>query len=291
MITLEKLKSSDGSIKILWESGKARFESGAYPLKEKQYSFCISTQSGCKQGCKICALTTINQDTISRNLNQEELEKQMWGLAEYLHEQIEGASFHSIGYVGMGEPLQNYDNLVEHIRSSSFLNKFKTLPRTISTVGIPDRIKRLEKEKFSRGFPRLQLSVHKVIHRETLIPLEKKYPLSECIWAASSYAIRSGLRVRANYLLLEGVNDSKKEITRLAEILDPRFFEIFLPSYAPPVANNKFRGVCDDKKQSLTALIHRVSAKKFGVPIEIIQFPLLGLDIKAGCGQLTGSLN
>ena len=277
-----KRSSADGSIKILWASGDKQFESAAFYAGSNKYSVCISTQSNCNMGCRTCALSYFKDKEVS-NLSPEELDLQISGMQS----ELENAVINWVGYMGMGEPLMNYDNVINHMAYSHHLNGLNHQEVAVSTVGLPDKIRDLAQEKFRFGSPTLQLSVHKIHNRGDIIPIDKMFSLQQSISAAEEYSNITGEKVRANYILLKDINDSKTELDSLSRLFNPSFFDIWLADYSP----NKFtdyKGVSKKEKSNMASTIRECSAKYYETPIDVINFELLGRDIEAGCGQLKG---
>ena len=212
--TVEKFVDPDGTVKFLFAGGDGvRFESvlltDAGPRQRK--TLCISCQSGCRMGCALCATGRLG---FERNLTAAEIVDQVYQAAATVEK------INNVVYMGMGEPFDNYD---EVIRSARILNhhagsNIGQRHITISTCGIPEAIKRFADEALQ---VRLAVSLHAAgdRKRQRIMPIAAKYPLHELISAVKAYQRKTGRRVSFEYCMMKNVNDSAADAEALISLL------------------------------------------------------------------------
>lgn len=280
-------KSIDGSIKYLFElSDKTTVESVLLLMKEKQidedgnvikgeqYTFCISSQVGCKVGCSFC-LTA--KGGFTRDLTAGEIAAQV----KYLKKEnlIPENKSVNIVYMGMGEPLDNFTNLVKGINIISELDglAISTRRQTISTSGISDKINKLG--DLDLGV-QLAISLHAVDDdlRTELIPMNKAYNIKSIIDAVRKFPVDTRKKIMFEYLVIKDKNDDIRSADKLVKLLNGIEAKVNLIYFNPfdgtdyqrPSRNNmiKFQEYLLSKK-----VICTIRESK-------------GLDISAACGQL-----
>mgnify|MGYP004464037163 FL=1 len=175
-------------------------------------SVCISSQVGCRMGCRFCASTL---DGCVRNLTAAEMLSEIYRIESDIGERVS-----NIVIMGSGEPLDNYDEVVRFLRMISDKNGLNISARniTLSTCGIVPNIKRLAEE----GLPvTLALSLHAPNQkkREEIMPIAKKYELSDVLEACRYYYNKTGRRLSFEYSVVKGVNDHKEEAEELSSLL------------------------------------------------------------------------
>ena len=207
---VEKFVDPDGTVKFLFEMADGtRVESVLMTSKERK-TLCISCQAGCRMGCEFCATGKLK---FGRNLTAGEIVDQVNRVAE------EVGTINNVVYMGMGEPLDNYDNVMRSLRIINH-HAGKNIGQrhlTISTCGIPEMIDRFAEEKLQ---VHLSISLHSVEQkkREELMGVARKYRLGDLMDSISNYQEKTGRRVMFVYCMIDGVNDSDsdaKGITRL----------------------------------------------------------------------------
>ena len=237
-------------------------------------SVCISTQVGCAMGCLFCASTL---DGMIRDLTCGEI------LAQVLHIQhqlsLQGQKVNSVVIMGAGEPLMNYDNVLRFIRlcHESYTIGLSYRSFTLSTSGIVPAIDRLAQE----GLPiTLAVSLHASTDdlRTKLMPINRRYPLSEVLAAADRYADKSGRRVTYEYTLIQDTNDQPIHAHQLAALLKGRLANVNLIPVNPVPELNLHRPTAEQSAQFANIL------EKAGVQVTIRRE--MGTDIQAACGQL-----
>lgn len=237
---------------------------------------CISTQVGCKMGCEFCAST---KGGLIRNLTPAEMLNQI-----YLMEKDLGKNINNIVLMGSGEPLDNYDNTLNFINIINDKKGHNTSLRniTLSTCGVVPKIYDLANEDLPIT---LSISLHSPFDTERIkiMPIAKRYSISELMEACRHYENRTNRRVTFEYTLIEGVNDSKLEVLELVKILKGINGHINLIPLNPIVEYNKDRPSRENVEKFQNLL------KKYNIPVTIRREK--GNDISASCGQLRRSFS
>ena len=234
-------------------------------------SVCISSQVGCRMGCRFCASTL---DGLQRNLLAGEMLGEVYGV-----EKITGEKISHVVVMGTGEPLDNYDNLVAFLHMLTDENGRNLSMRnvTVSTCGIVPRIYDLAKENLSIT---LALSLHATTDekRREIMPIANHYTIAQLMEAVEAYFQTTGRRVTFEYSLIAGVNDSKEEADALGELARKASAHVNLI----PVNPVKERGYQHPDRQAVEAF--QVQLEKHGINVSIRR--VLGRDIDGACGQL-----
>jgi 23S rRNA (adenine2503-C2)-methyltransferase len=189
-----------------------------YPATERsrrRTTICVSSQVGCPIGCSFCAT---GQSGFDRNLTEAEIVDQFLSAGRELRESDRALT--NVVFMGMGEPLNNYGAVVGAIRRWARDDTLGFSPRrvTVSTIGLVPLIERLSAE----GLPvNLAISLHAPDDdlRTSMIPVNRKYPIAAIVAAARAHSQRTGRRTSYEYVLLNGVNDSTEQATRLATVV------------------------------------------------------------------------
>ena len=266
----------DGTVKIL-----CRFKDGehaecvALPY-EHGISACISTQAGCKMGCSFCASTKAG---FSRNLVPGEMLSQIHILNKELRKTNPNLTINHIVLMGIGEPLDNYENTLKFLRLVNDSKGLNIGMRNISlsTCGLVDKIERLSKENLQLT---LSVSLHAPTNdiRSKLMPVNNKYCVEELIEACKKYIAVTGRRISFEYSLISGVNDSKYCAEKLAELLSGMLCHVNLI----PVNTIKERSFTPSEKRNIFAFSSVLEKAKINVTVR----RTMGADINAACGQL-----
>lgn len=235
------------------------------------YSICISTQVGCKMGCTFCAT---GKSGFSRSLAPSEMLGQIEAAQRDLNIRIS-----NIVLMGMGEPLDNFDNVVKFLRLVSSDNGLNIGMRhiTLSTCGIVPKI--YELAKLHLGIT-LSVSLHAPNDeiRQRTMPIAKKYSIEELLKACSDYFKTTGRRVTFEYSMISGVNDSDENARELAKRLEGTQSHVNLI----PVNTVEGTGYLKSNIKRQQAFIKILAAKNIGATVR----RTLGSDINASCGQL-----
>ena len=239
-----------------------------------RYTVCVSTQVGCAMGCVFCAT---GQMGYLRNLSAGEI------VAQVLHAQAllqqRGESLRNIVFMGMGEPLHNYEATVTAAEILTDDAGLAIGPRyiTVSTVGLPAAIRRLADEQ--RPF-HLAVSLHAATdaERSALVPINRRWPLAEVLDACRYYIAQRGRRIFFEWALIAGQNDTPEQAQAVGRLLQG------MDAHVNVIPLNPTTGY--DGRPSETAAVRRFQAilAEYGLPSTVRQ--RRGIDIAAGCGQL-----
>ncbi|MCX6827565.1 MAG: 23S rRNA (adenine(2503)-C(2))-methyltransferase RlmN [candidate division Zixibacteria bacterium] len=268
------LKSADGTEKFLFalNDGLA-IESVLIPDGPKR-TVCISSQVGCSLGCKFCATGLIG---FRRNLTVGE----MVGQLLFLRQRDGLEAFHNIVFMGMGEPLLNYDNVVKTIEiiSSELGFSVSTKKVTVSTVGIVPQIYSLADSGLKVN---LAISLHATSDekRKEIIPVARSYGLKALMESAKYFTHRRKKRVTFEYILFKGFNDTFNNAKELANLVKDIPCKINILAYNP-VSGLSYRRPSDEEINEFGKLLYPLAA---AVTVRKSR----GLDIEAACGQLAG---
>ena len=268
---LKKLESSDGTKKYLFDILDGNIIESV--LMEYHYgkSVCVSSQVGCKMGCKFCASTGI---PFVRNLTAGEIVEQILAI-----EQDTGEKISNIVFMGIGEPLDNYDNVIKAIR---ILNNPKGLGIgarhiSVSTSGLVPRIYDLAKENIQCT---LSVSLHASNNekRSSMMPVNNRYSVEELIKACKDYIAMTNKRISFEYALAKDNNDNMQDAKELANLLKGMLCHVNLIPINN-IENGKFT-----KSSNENIIKFRDYLNDHGIVATIRRE--LGSDIEAACGQL-----
>lgn len=268
---VRKLESSiDNTVKYLYELSDGNHIESVLMEYKHGNSLCISTQVGCKMGCNFCASTIAG---FKRHLFTSEMLLQV-----YEAEKNSGRHIDSIVLMGIGEPLDNFDNVVKFLQMISFeTGKNLSLRHvSLSTCGIVDKIYDLAKYKFGLT---LSISLHATTDekRSAIMPVNKKYNIASLIKACEDYIKQTGRRISFEYAVIHGINDTKADADELIKLLKGMNCHVNLI----PVNEIKERNYHSDKNALYT---FQAALEKGGLNATIRR--TLGADIDAACGQL-----
>ncbi len=267
--------SRDGSRKILFglDDGK-HIETVLIPEKS-HYTLCVSTQVGCALGCRFCMTS---QSGLIRNLTRGEIVSQVRDTIIDL-EPVGSRRLTNIVFMGMGEPLANYENVIsalETIADPEFGLQISSRKITVSTAGLVPKISDFGQD--ARVNLAISLNATDNKTRSLLMPVNKKHPIETLIEACRTYALKPRQRITFEYILIKGLNDSEENAKRLVNLLRPIRSKINLIPFNEHEASefkrpkestiDKFREIL--VKNNYTAIIRQSK----------------GRDISAACGQL-----
>jgi len=234
-------------------------------------SVCISSQVGCRMGCRFCASTL---DGLERNLSASEMLDQIYAISRLTGERVS-----NVVVMGTGEPMDNYENLVRFLQLLTDENGLHISQRniTVSTCGIVPGIRKLAEEKLQIT---LALSLHATTNekRQVLMPIAQKYGLDEVLDACEYYFSRTGRRITFEYSLVGGVNDTDEDARELTEIAAGLNCHVNLI----PVNPIKERSYVQSDKSRVLAFKNKLEKNKINVTIR----REMGRDIDGACGQL-----
>lgn len=271
----EHQKSSDGTEKFLFKLRDAQFVETVLIPAERRKTVCISTQVGCKLACAFCAS---GKNGFVRNLSPCEILNQILYLQHTLKHKITNYVF-----MGMGEPLDNYDTVVKTL---AIMNEAKGMNIgarriTVSTSGVIPGIERLKEFKLQVN---LAVSLHAANDtlRSTLMPINKRYPVEELIKACEEFKSKTGRMITLEYTLLRGVNDSPEDADGLAAIAKRLRVKVNLIPYSE-VSGFSFRR---PERSRMDAFMQRLASRGTKATLRESK----GRDIQAACGQLDGKI-
>lgn len=270
-LLLEQVSKEDDTKKFLFELPDGNTVETVWMKYKHGNSVCISSQVGCRMGCKFCASTL---GGLVRSLQAGEMLEQIYEVMRITGERVD-----NIVVMGIGEPFDNYDNLLRFIRRLTEEGGYHLSARsiTVSTCGIVENIKRFAAE----GLPiTLALSLHATTDekRKEIMPIAFKYSLAQLEEAMGYYFEQTGRRITLEYALIGGVNDTEEEANQLASIA----YKLHAHVNLIPVNPVKERGFTQPEKERILAFQSRL--KKKGAMATIRRE--MGRDIDGACGQL-----
>ena len=240
---------------------------------------CISSQVGCAMGCSFCATGNMGY---FRNLTRGEIIEQVVRSGAIV--EAEGKELTNVVFMGMGEPFHNYENVLSAIEVLNDPVGFAMGLRrfTISTVGIVPAILKFAAEKSQIN---LAISLHAADDRlrSSILPVNKKYPISYLMDACDSYLHETNRRITIEWALIEGVNDSRDQAEKLVQLLKGKLFHVNLIQLNPV---EHYQG---QPSRDQAAADFRDVLLQAGIPCTIRL--RRGIDIQAGCGQLASKAN
>ena len=271
LFAVKKLEScTDNTVKYLYELSDGNHIESVLMEYEHGNTICVSTQVGCKMGCRFCASTIAGY---KRDLTSSEILLQIYEAQRLSGRKIGGAVL-----MGIGEPLDNYDNVINFLKLISCAQGFNMSLRhvSLSTCGIVPKIYELAELKLGIT---LSISLHSTNNkaRSEIMPINDKYDINELIQACKYYFSVTGRRISFEYSLISGHNDSKQDAKELAQLLKNFNCHINLI----PVNKIKERDYHSDRK---SAYRFQKYLEEYGMNATVRR--TLGADIDAACGQL-----
>lgn len=273
---VKKEKSKDLTTKFTFETYDLKNFTAVLLPRTGYYSLCISTQVGCAWKCQFCASGLVPFD---RNLSSGEVLDQI-----FLIQTSENIKIRNVLFMGMGEPLANYSNLVKTIQWLVSPQGFKLNPAhvTLSTTGVVPQIKKIAKEHLRVN---LALSLHSADEkiRKKIMPVSSKFAIVDVLNACKIYQAENNCDLTIEYILLDGINDGLKDSQKLVQVLDSiRFKERPKVNLIPynPIPTLPFKPSSENTIQSFFKFLKN---KDFIVHTRKPQ----GQDIGAACGQLS----
>lgn len=270
IVTVQESKI-DGTKKYLFELEDHQVVESVLMKYKHGNSVCISSQVGCKMGCRFCASTL---DGWLRNLSFNEMLEQVYQIQKESGERVS-----NVVVMGTGEPLDNYENLVRFVRALSSEEGFHISQRniTVSTCGLVPKIYQLAEEELQIT---LALSLHASSQeeREKLMPIAKTYEIHEVLDACRHYFEKTGRRISFEYSLVAGVNDSIADANRLKALIGDMNCHVNLI----PVNPIKERDYKQPNRESILNFQKKLENNGINVTIR----REMGRDIDGACGQL-----
>ena len=269
---LSEQRSSDGTTKWLLGLHDGNAVETVFIPEEERGTLCISSQAGCPLDCKFCAT---GYGGFQRNLAASEI------IAQVRHARAEvGERLTNIVFMGMGEPLLNYDAVLRtiHLLMDDLAYGLSRRRITVSTVGVVPKIEQLGLE----APVNLAISLHAVNDpvRDRIVPINRTHPLARLLQACRDYPLPKGRRITFEYVMLDGVNDSAREAHQLAELLRG------IPAKINLIPFNPFPQA--EFQRSSQAAIDRFRDILLDHGMVAVTRTPRGEDIAAACGQLQG---
>ena len=268
---LRQESASDGTVKFLYRLQDDQMIETVFMRHDYGNSVCISSQAGCRMGCRFCASTI---GGLVRNLTASEMLEQIYASSRAMGERIS-----HVVVMGTGEPLDNYENLIRFLRLLTEEKGYNLSARniTVSSCGIVPRIYDLANENLPITFA---LSLHAPTdeERKELMPVAHRYTLAETLDACRAYFDRTGRRVTFEYSLVKGKNDSREQAMKLAKLLAGMNCHVNLIPINP-VEEREY-----EKSDQDSIAKFKLTLEKNYINATIRKS--MGSDIDAACGQL-----
>ncbi|MEL3971383.1 23S rRNA (adenine(2503)-C(2))-methyltransferase RlmN [Rossellomorea oryzaecorticis] len=274
-----KQESKDGTIKFLFKLEDGNLIETVLMRFNYGLSVCVTTQVGCNIGCTFCASGLLKKN---RDLSSGEIVEQIMNVQHHLDAQGKDERVSHIVVMGIGEPFDNYDNMMDFFRVVNDQKGLSIGARhiTVSTSGLADKIYKFADENIQIN---LAVSLHAPNNdlRTKIMKINRAYPLEKLMPAIDYYLEKTNRRITFEYILLRDVNDHKEEALQLAKLLKNKrhLSYVNLIPYNPVDEHNQYQRSTKDAIVEFygTLLEHGINC---GVRVE------QGTDIDAACGQL-----
>lgn len=278
LVTLKPIETqiskTDGTRKYLFELPDGNMIESVWMKYHHGNSVCISSQAGCRMGCRFCASTL---DGLARSLQPSEMLDQIYRIQKLTGERVD-----NVVVMGTGEPLDNYENLLKFIEILTDENGLHISQRnlTVSTCGLTEKIRELAEKK-------LQITLAISLHapndelRKTLMPVANRYSIEELMEACSYYFQKTGRRISFEYSLVKGVNDKIADAKELADWIRHMNCHVNLIP-VNPIKERDF-----EQSQKKEILNFKNKLENYGINVTIRRE--MGRDIDGACGQLRKS--
>ncbi len=272
---LKTLESEDGeTLKFLWELPDQKRVESVLILSGDRRTVCLSAQVGCPARCAFCAS---GKEGLLRNLSAAEIVEQALFINRLL--KAKGERVSHLVFMGMGEPLENYDAVVKAIEifHAEYGLNISQRRITVSTVGVVEGIERLGNEAIKVN---LVLSLHAPNQhiRKKIIPYARKYPFEELLLAMEHYSQKTKRDITYEYTLMEGINDRPEHAEELAVLLSGKQCTVNLIPYNPVEGLKLHR----PKREAIEGFREILEGAKINTTWRYTK----GKDIAAACGQL-----
>ena len=269
----------DGSIKFLWQLNDGNTIESVFIPERDHNTLCISTQVGCAVGCKFCYTT---KDGLIRNLTTAEIVDQYIQVQRFVGLQPE-KKISNIVYMGMGEPLANYDNVKKSVQifTDERMPGLSNRKITISSSGIIAQILKMYEDK---SFPQVRLAVSLNASdqktREEIMPITKTNTIDNLINTLNHLPFKTGYRIMLEYVLLKGVNDTDEDAHRLSKLIgkNKKRYKVNLIPFNP-FENSEYERPDEKRVERFQKILWDYNISAF------IRWSK-GKDISAACGQL-----
>ena len=264
----------DGTQKFLFRLNDGNVIESVLMRYKHGNSVCISTQVGCRMGCRFCASTL---DGLVRNLKPSEMLEEIYYIQRYSKERVS-----NIVLMGSGEPMDNFDNVLAFVKAISDENGLHISQRniTISSCGLAEKIKELADSNVQVT---LALSLHAADDetRKQLMPIAYKYSIREVLEACQYFFDKTGRRITFEYSLVAGVNDTKEEAAKLVHLIKRMNCHVNLIP-VNPIKERDFK-----RSTKVNIALFKGHLEKNGINATVRRE--MGSDIQGACGQLRKS--
>ena len=281
LVLEKKWVSKDRTEKFLHQLMDGQhIESVLIPVKD-HFTLCVSSQAGCAQNCRFC-LTA--KGGFVRNLSTAEIIAQIRDARDYLTgKDLDPAKLSNLVFMGMGEPLANYRNLVKALQiitDTDYGLKFSSRRVTVSTSGLVPKITQLGLDTDVNLAVSLNATTDEL--RSRLMPINQKYPLGQLLEACRTFTMKPRKKITFEYILMKGVNDSKIDALKLVRLLSPIKAKVNLIPFNE-YENSEFKR---PSKDQVSEFLQILLDRDFTAIIRKSK----GDDILAACGQLRAKL-
>ena len=275
ILIYKQQKSKDGTIKNIVKLHDGLIVESVIIPSKKRITACVSSQVGCSLDCSFCATSLLKR---MRNLNSDEIFDQVVSISKqskiYLNRPLT-----NIVFMGMGEPLLNYKNVIEAIKKITSNDGLGLSPRriTLSTSGIPKMIKKLADDRVKF---KLAVSLHSARQsiREKIMPFSKNFPIEDLMESLKYWNNITNKVLTLEYIVWEGINDKVEDINSLIDFCKEVPSKVNLIQYNS-IGNLKFKRASKEK-----VIEYKNSLEEVKIPVSIRISR--GKDIDAACGQL-----
>ncbi len=273
-VSVRLVSQIDGTVKYLFELHDGECVESVFMRYEHGNTLCISTQVGCRMGCTFCASTL---GGLVRNLTPSEMTGQILAATRDTGERIS-----NVVMMGIGEPLDNYDNTLKFLKLVNHEKGLNIGQRhiSLSTCGLCDNIRRLADEN-------LQITLSVSLHapdgetRKALMPVARRYALEELMESCRYYISKTGRRISFEYSMIHGENDTPEHAERLAALLRGMICHVNLI----PLNAVKERSYSKSSREAIDNFVKILEKRHITATVR----RRLGSDINASCGQLRRS--
>ena len=266
-----QISKMDGTQKFLFQLDDGNQIESVFMKYKYGNTACLSTQAGCKMGCKFCASGLLG---LSRNLTPSEILSQVIEISK-----ITGEKISNIVLMGTGEPLDNYVNVSKFLRLIHNPEGYNLSMRsiTISTCGLVDRF-----DQLADDFPQINvaISLHAATDkkRNEIMPINKKFPIASVVQKAREYVSKTGRRISFEYTLVKGFNDEDEDMYALAKLLKNLNCHVNLI----PLNEVSQTGLITSGRKRAEECMEILNKRGINATIR----RQLGADIDGACGQL-----
>ena len=269
---VEQSGSRDTSLKFLFKTSDGHFLETVLIRKGARHTVCLSTQLGCKMNCSFCASS---KEGFIRNLAVSEIVSQLALLKQKVDDPVD-----NLVYMGMGEPLENFEAVMKSIEifNASWGYKISGRKITVSTVGLIPGIEKFSEKKLRQV--RLSISIHSPFEevRSRIVPINRKYPLKTLIATLKKEREKYGREYTFEYTLLKGINDSEADAKELSGLAREAGAKVNLIAYNP-IEDASFERPDLDQMRKFRQILDKHHIRN---TLRVSS----GVDINAACGQL-----